>query len=47
MRRTGRFMDRLIGYAWSLLSILGAGNIVVGIFNFCLGLWAWRQWRPW
>ncbi|KAH8106784.1 Endonuclease/exonuclease/phosphatase [Cristinia sonorae] len=44
---TGRSLDRLIGYTWWLLSILGAGSAVVGFGNFILGfgVWSWFKWK--
>ncbi|KAJ7940451.1 inositol polyphosphate phosphatase [Mycena leptocephala] len=44
-RYTGRVLDRAIGRVWWLLTLLGAGSAVVGIFNFVLGLGAWGWWR--
>ncbi|KAJ7724440.1 Endonuclease/exonuclease/phosphatase [Mycena maculata] len=44
-RYTGRVLDRAIGRVWWLFALLGAGNAVVGIFNFVLGLGAWGWWR--
>lgn len=44
-RYTGRTLDRIIGYIWWLLALVGAGSAVVGIFNFFLGLAAWRWWK--
>ncbi|KAJ7087864.1 Endonuclease/exonuclease/phosphatase [Mycena epipterygia] len=44
-RYTGRVLDRVIGRIWWLLALLGAGNALVGIFNFVLGLGAWGWWR--
>ncbi|OAX37211.1 DNase I-like protein [Rhizopogon vinicolor AM-OR11-026] len=44
-RYAGRLLDRVIGYTWWLLTLVGAGSTVVGIFNFFLGLAAWRWWR--
>ncbi|KAJ7120487.1 Endonuclease/exonuclease/phosphatase [Mycena crocata] len=44
-RYTGRALDRFIGRIWWLLALLGAGNALVGIFNFVLGLGAWGWWR--
>jgi hypothetical protein len=41
-RCIGRTLDRIVGYVWWLVHILGAGNAVLGIFNFFLGLSAWR-----
>ncbi|KAJ6525630.1 skeletal muscle/kidney enriched inositol 5-phosphatase [Mycena capillaripes] len=44
-RYTGRVLDRAVGRVWWLLTLLGAGSAVVGIFNFVLGLGAWGWWR--
>ena len=44
-RYTGRTFDRIIGYIWWLFVLVGAGSAVVGIFNFFLGLAAWRWWK--
>jgi len=44
-RYTGRTLDRIIGYIWWLLTLVGAGSTVVGIFNFFLGFAAWRWWK--
>lgn len=37
----GRCLDRIIGFIWWTLTLLGAGSGVVGIFNFIVGLGAW------
>ncbi|KAI0949965.1 hypothetical protein AcV7_008583 [Taiwanofungus camphoratus] len=44
---TGRTLDRLIGYCWWFLTLVGAGSAVVGIANFVvsLGLWGWWKWK--
>lgn len=44
-RYTGRTLDRLIGYCWSLLVFLGAGSSILGIGNFLVGLGMWSWWR--
>ncbi|KAF7304951.1 Inositol polyphosphate phosphatase [Mycena kentingensis (nom. inval.)] len=44
-RYTGRALDRLIGRIWWLLTLLGAGSTVAGIFNFILGMSAWGWWH--
>ncbi|KAJ7097763.1 inositol polyphosphate phosphatase [Mycena belliarum] len=44
-RYSGRVLDRVIGIVWWLLTLLGAGSTLVGIFNFLLGLGAWGWWR--
>ncbi|KAJ7271963.1 inositol polyphosphate phosphatase [Mycena haematopus] len=43
-RYTGRVLDRAIGRVWWLLTLLGAGSALVGMFNFVLGLGAWGWW---
>ncbi|KAI0281361.1 inositol polyphosphate phosphatase [Russula aff. rugulosa BPL654] len=44
-RCVGRTLDRIIGFAWSALVLIGAGYTVVGICNFVLGLGAWTWLR--
>ncbi|KAJ6597068.1 inositol polyphosphate phosphatase [Mycena vulgaris] len=44
-RYCGRALDRVIGTVWWLLTLLGAGSALVGIFNFVFGLGAWGWWR--
>ncbi|KAI0699673.1 Endonuclease/exonuclease/phosphatase [Cytidiella melzeri] len=44
-RYTGKTLDRLVGYCWWLLTILGAGSPVFGLGNFALGLGFWGWWR--
>ncbi|CAA7271570.1 unnamed protein product [Cyclocybe aegerita] len=44
-RYVGCVLDRVIGIFWWLLTLLGAGSGIVGIFNFILGLGAWTLWR--
>ena len=44
-RYTGRVLDRVVGIIWLLLTVLGAGSGVVGLFNFFLGLGAWAWWK--
>ncbi|KAJ7510052.1 Endonuclease/exonuclease/phosphatase [Mycena galericulata] len=44
-RYTGRVLDRVVGRLWWLLTLLGAGSAIVGMFNFVLGLGAWGWWR--
>ncbi|KAI0333492.1 DNase I-like protein [Cubamyces sp. BRFM 1775] len=44
-RHTGRTLDRLVGYCWWLLTMLGAGSALVGLGQLVLGLGAWRWWR--
>ncbi|EIW85093.1 inositol polyphosphate phosphatase [Coniophora puteana RWD-64-598 SS2] len=43
-RYTGRTLDRIIGFAWWALTLIGVGNAAVGVFNFMLGLAAWKWW---
>ncbi|PPQ66448.1 hypothetical protein CVT26_011206 [Gymnopilus dilepis] len=47
-RYTGRAFDRVIGIIWWLFTVLGAGNVLVGTFNFLVGLgaWTWYRGRP-
>lgn len=42
---TGRCLDRIIGIIWWMLTLLGAGSGIIGIFNFFLGLGAWTWWK--
>ncbi|KAI0818647.1 skeletal muscle/kidney enriched inositol 5-phosphatase [Irpex lacteus] len=44
-RYSGRTLDRIIGYCWWLLTVLGAGSTLLGIGNFVLGLGVWGWWR--
>ncbi|KAI0093845.1 skeletal muscle/kidney enriched inositol 5-phosphatase [Irpex rosettiformis] len=44
-RYTGRTLDRMIGYIWWLVTVLGAGSTLLGIGNFVLGLGMWGWWR--
>ncbi|KAF8921093.1 Endonuclease/exonuclease/phosphatase [Mucidula mucida] len=44
-RYSGRVVDRVVGVIWWVLSLIGAGSVVVGIFNFFLGLGALNWWR--
>ena len=44
-RYTGKILDRVIGVAWWLITLLGAGSGVVGLFNFLVGWGAWRWWK--
>ena len=44
-RAIGRVADRLVGYVWWFLHLLGAGNAVVGIFNFFVGIGALSWWK--
>ncbi|TFL07423.1 skeletal muscle/kidney enriched inositol 5-phosphatase [Pterulicium gracile] len=43
-RYSGRTLDRIIGYIWWLLSLIGAGSSIVGIFNCFVSIGAWRWW---
>lgn len=43
-RYTGRILDRIIGYIWALLTVVGAGSAAVGVFNFLCGYVAWNWW---
>lgn len=44
-RYTGRVLDRIVGYAWSLLVLIGVGSTVVGVFNCFFGYAAWSWWK--
>ncbi|KAJ8079130.1 hypothetical protein PM082_013418 [Marasmius tenuissimus] len=44
-RYAGKILDRTVGILWWLLTIIGAGSAVVGIFNFVIGLGAWGWWN--
>ncbi|KAJ3895721.1 inositol polyphosphate phosphatase [Lentinula edodes] len=44
-RYTGRTLDRIVGVCWWLLTLLGAGSTVVGVFNFIVGATAYRWWK--
>lgn len=39
---TGRTLDRIIGYAWWLLIIVGSGPGLLGMFS--IGIWSWLRW---
>ncbi|KAI6132129.1 inositol polyphosphate phosphatase [Pisolithus croceorrhizus] len=43
-RYIGRMLDRIIGYIWAFLTLIGAGSTVVGVFNFFCGYAAWQWW---
>ncbi|OSD08609.1 DNase I-like protein [Trametes coccinea BRFM310] len=43
-RYTGRAIDRLVGYCWWLLTMLGAGSALVGLGNLVVSLGFWRWW---
>jgi hypothetical protein len=40
----GNTLDKLVGITWWMFTIIGAGSAVVGIFNFLVGIAAWRWW---
>ncbi|KAH9945900.1 Endonuclease/exonuclease/phosphatase [Epithele typhae] len=44
---SGRVLDRVVGYTWWLLTVLGAGSALLGLGNlfFSLGLWRWWSTR--
>ncbi|KAL6305320.1 skeletal muscle/kidney enriched inositol 5-phosphatase [Sparassis latifolia] len=44
-RYTGRLLDRVLGYVWWAIVLLGAGSTIVGICNFVLGLGIWGWWN--
>ncbi|KAI0256666.1 inositol polyphosphate phosphatase [Lactifluus subvellereus] len=41
----GRVLDRIVGFVWWSLILIGAGYTVVGICNFILGFGAWTWWK--
>jgi len=43
-KHVGRVLDRIIGYVWWLLVLVGAGHAAAGIGNFILGFGAWTWW---
>ncbi|KAH9483968.1 Type II inositol 1,4,5-trisphosphate 5-phosphatase [Psilocybe cubensis] len=47
-RYTGRSLDRVIGITWWIITLLGAGSGIVGVFNLFLGLsaWMWLKIKP-
>jgi hypothetical protein len=44
-RYSGRILGRTVGICWWMLTLLGAGSAIVGIFNFIVGASAYRWWR--
>ena len=42
---TGRVLDRIIGFVWWLLVVVGVGHAAVGVGNFVLGFGAWTWWK--
>ncbi|PCH37835.1 skeletal muscle/kidney enriched inositol 5-phosphatase [Wolfiporia cocos MD-104 SS10] len=42
---TGRTLDRIIGYCWCLLTLIGAGSAGFGIGNFVMGFGLWGWWK--
>lgn len=44
---TGRMLDRMVGYTWWLLIIVGAGSTAVGIFNFLCVYASWKWLGKW
>ena len=42
---SGRTLDRIVGYTWWLLTVLGAGSALFGLGNLLLSLGAWRWWQ--
>ncbi|EGN93287.1 hypothetical protein SERLA73DRAFT_116094 [Serpula lacrymans var. lacrymans S7.3] len=44
-RFTGRTLDRIVGYVWWFLVLVGAGSAIIGAFNFLLGFGAWSWYR--
>ncbi|KAH9952017.1 Endonuclease/exonuclease/phosphatase [Amylocystis lapponica] len=44
-RYTGRVLDRVVGYCWWFLTVIGAGSAVFGLSNFVIGVGLWGWWR--
>ncbi|KAF8557286.1 DNase I-like protein [Imleria badia] len=44
---TGRMLDRIVGYTWWLLIIVGAGSTAVGVFNFLCVYVSWKWLGQW
>ncbi|KIK57644.1 hypothetical protein GYMLUDRAFT_228608 [Collybiopsis luxurians FD-317 M1] len=44
-RYTGRTLDRIVGVCWWIFTLLGAGSVIVGVFNCFVGLGTYRWWR--
>jgi len=44
-RYTGRSLDRIIGYIWWILTLIGAGSALVGLGNFIIGMGMWTFWN--
>ncbi|KAI0054032.1 inositol polyphosphate phosphatase [Auriscalpium vulgare] len=44
-RYLGRSLDRVVGIAWWIFVVIGAGHTAIGIGNFLLGLGAWTWWK--
>lgn len=44
-RYFGRSIDRIVGFIWWALTLLGAGSGLFGAFNFVVGLGAWSWFR--
>jgi len=44
-RYTGRSLDRIIGYIWWMLTLIGAGSTFVGLGNFIIGICMLTFWR--
>jgi hypothetical protein len=44
-RVIGRSLDRIVGTAWCLLWLIGAGNAGIGIFNVLLATLGFLYWR--
>jgi len=41
----GRVLDRILGYFLSILTLLGAGSMMIGVGNFVLGMGVLTFWR--
>lgn len=44
-KHIGRILDRVVGYTWWLLTLLGAGHLVFGVGNVLLSVGLWRWWK--
>ncbi len=44
-RYFGQSIGRIIGLVWWMLTLLGAGSGIFGVFNFVVGLGAWTWLR--
>ncbi|KDQ61040.1 hypothetical protein JAAARDRAFT_124747 [Jaapia argillacea MUCL 33604] len=44
-RYTGRVIDRIIGYIWWIICIIGLGSATLGLVNIFIGLGVYTWWR--